>query len=152
VPIPHSNFSFTLTLEKAYDQTGLYDTFLIHFFSSEPVEVTATGNLLESYVAEAPKRGMPVNQRYYGSHLASREASVVWHELSVVVVYECTRRLLKVIYRYTKVDCSTFRTNPLCNACFIDDGRLRRPFTKGPTAKCQPRVQLTAEQTKIATC
>jgi hypothetical protein len=23
----------------------------------------------------------------------------------------------------------------VCNACFIDDGRLGRPFTKGPTAK-----------------
>jgi hypothetical protein len=23
----------------------------------------------------------------------------------------------------------------VCNACFIDDGRPSRPFTKGPTAK-----------------
>jgi hypothetical protein len=40
----------------------------------------------------------------------------------------------------------------VCNAYFIDDDRLRRAFTKGPTAKYLPRVQLISEQTKIAIC
>jgi hypothetical protein len=46
----------------------------------------------------------------------------------------------KEIYRRSR-DC-------VCSACLIDDGRQTRPFTKGPTAKHWPRVQLTAEQTK----
>jgi hypothetical protein len=65
VPIPTLTFHL---LEKDYNPTNLYDTFfLILSFSFESVEITVMENLVGGYVAEAPKRGGPANQRYYGS-------------------------------------------------------------------------------------
>jgi hypothetical protein len=37
--------------------------------------------------------------------------------------------------RCRNLDLIPYKAVCVCNACFIDDGRLHRPFTKGPTAK-----------------